>query len=653
MIAVIPPTAMEAPNVIEGTASGSICPDISGELWPAPTRGAEAGLLKGWLVPDPSAPDEMPEVALEIPGFGIEIVVADIIMVDQGVCPAGSRMFRWIPPKALADGLLRQVRAWHLRTGKELAGSPAQLPALGSPAPASGTQGAPLQRWMRGLAGQVGAAVAQELADGLWVAAQGKALSLRFELLPIDTPCNRPRHGVRLLTDIGSGRLDLHFRSAPLMPAAGMRVPVSIECWLAAATEAAMQARAELWLTARRDMAFVPLRRIRRHRIFRRPSLLDGELLLTEEEAAEPELWLTLSVADVPGVCALPPVIGDAAPLSRARMEDSRLESSFSALAEMVRLHGQADAESHALLPLGPPPAGAALRVHAAAAATGHPFTQVIVPVYNGDIVVRDCLRALRRAATGPSEVVVVDDGSRSYTAEMLREEVAGDPLFRLHRRDINRGYTKSINEGVLVSDAPWVVILNSDTIVSHGWLDRLHAAARARPRTGMVGPLSNAATWQSIPMAKRADGSWSANDTIRPDHVERVQALLSQVSERAYPEFHVLNGFATLIAREVFDTVGLYDEDAFPIGYGEETDLCLRARRAGFRLTVADDCFVFHHKSVTFGANRQRLTRAGGFEMTNKHLGVNTAALEAAMQSQPSLVRLRARMADLLAELD
>jgi GT2 family glycosyltransferase len=499
----------------------------------------------------------------------------------------------------------------------------------------------------------VGAAIAQELADGLWVAGTGQALSLRYELLPVRTPRGQLRHGVRLLTDTGSGHLDLHFRPAAPMPVAGARVPVSIECWLAVATEAAVQAQAELWLTARRDAAFTPLRRIRRHRIFRRPSLLEGELLLTEEEAAEPGLWLTLSVADARGVCALQPVIGEIGPLSTARMEDSRLEGSFDALVEMVRLHGQADAKSHELLPPVPPPAGAALPCPTVAAEAGHPFTQVILPVYNGDTVVRECLRALRHAATGPCEVIVVDDGSRSYTAEMLHQEVAGDRLFRLHRRDINRGYTKSINEGVLLSTAPWVVVLNSDTIVSHGWLDRLHDAARARPGTGMAGPLSNAATWQSIPMAKRADGSWSTNDAIRPGDVERVQSLLSQVSERAYPEFHVLNGFATLIAREVFDTVGLYDEDAFPIGYGEETDLCLRARRAGFRLTVADDCFVYHHKSVTFGANRQHLTRAGGFEMTNKHLGVNTAALEAAMQSCAPMVRLRARMADLLAELD
>jgi GT2 family glycosyltransferase len=248
--------------------------------------------------------------------------------------------------------------------------------------------------------------------------------------------------------------------------------------------------------------------------------------------------------------------------------------------------------------------------------------------------------------------VLVIDDGSRAFTAELVSAEIAADERFTLLRRDINRGYTKSVNEGVMLTTAPWVVILNSDTLLPAGWLTRLHAAVRARPGTGMAGPLSNAATWQSIPDAKRPDGSWSTNDLINPEDVGRVQALLDAESERAYPEFPVLNGFCTLISRAVFATVGLYDEDAFPMGYGEETDLCLRARRAGFRLTVADDAFVYHHKSVSFGsANRARLTRAGGFEMTNKHLGANIAALEQSMQAQDALQRLRTRMRARLGE--
>ncbi|MDB5377026.1 MAG: bifunctional methyltransferase/glycosyl transferase, partial [Rubritepida sp.] len=298
----------------------------------------------------------------------------------------------------------------------------------------------------------------------------------------------------------------------------------------------------------------------------------------------------------------------------------------------------------------GPDPAP---RLPAPAAGGAHPFTQIVLPVYNGGHEVPACHRALSAAATGPMQVVVVDDGSRGLTAEMLREEAARDPRLVLHRRDVNRGYTKSINEGVALTGADWLVVLNSDTVVPRGWLDRLHAAARARPGAGMVGPVSNAASWQSLPAVKRPDGSWSTNDAIRPEHLDRMQALLDGATERAYPDFPLLNGFCTLISREVFDRVGGYDEEAFPMGYGEETDLCLRARSAGFRLIVADDCFVFHHKSVSFGAGRTDLTRAGGLEMTNKHPGVVIPVLERMMQESAVLGRLRGRLASIAELLD
>lgn len=621
--------AMPAPDGTAGAAAGALLPG-GGDGPP--------GLLRGWLAPDPLAPEESPEVGLEIPGFGIAVVAAEETPSPADGAPPGARGFRWQAPPP-PDGRARALHAWHLATGRELSGSPMLLPAgtAASAAPAP-----PLSRWPQGLAGRIGAASARPLAEGLRVAGFEGAARLRYALLLAEAPDGPPQRGVRLLAEGGTGRIDVHFR-LPAPPPPGGAVPVAVRAWLPVATEPLAQAQAELWLSVREGDGMRPLRRLRRHRVLRTPAALTAELATTKEEAAA-ELWLTLSVADAHGISALPPVLG-APPPPPAPTEDARLVAGFAHLAGLIRQHGGPEAPALGLLPTScraTPPAPAV--------ATGrHPFTQVIVPVHNGDVVVRDCLRALRAAATGPCQVIVVDDGSRDHTAELLRRETEGDPLFRLIRREQNRGYTKSVNEGVMLADAPWLVVLNSDTLVPPGWLDRLHAAARARPGTGMVGPLSNAASWQSIPETRRPDGSWSTNDAIGPEDLPRIQALLDRVSERAYPEFPVLNGFATLISREVFAAVGLYDEDAFPMGYGEETDLCLRARRAGFRLAVADDCFVYHRKSVSFGAGRARLSRAGNLELANKHPGINTAALERAMQSSPPLARLRLRVAALL----
>jgi GT2 family glycosyltransferase len=616
-----------------------------GAVWRGP---GEATMLQGWVMPEAEAA----EIGIEIEGQGVSIVVADGLAMPGDGLPEGARLFTWHLPAKLGGTL--HLRAWNLDTGTELAGSPLRLDL---PPPAEPpAAGAPLSLWPEGLAGHAGTSAPFGIANGLWIAAAPPVRSLRYEMTTLGeaSATRAGARGVRLLADAVSPRIEAHFEQSGTPPAPGIKAGITLRAWLPEATQPNLQAQCEIWLTRREGGTFRPLRRLRRSRIFRRPSEVSAELILTEEEAAAGPFWLTVAVLGARGLSCLPPAIDQTAHHGPARMEDARLEASFGALAELIRLHGEAGATAHPLLPPTALPAAPFPAVKAEAATAGHPFTQIVLPVYNGDAVVRDCLRSLRANDDSAFQVLVVDDGSRGFTAEMLRDEVAGDPRFLLHRRDTNRGYTKSINEGVMLTTAPWVVVLNSDVLVPAGWLDRLHAAVRARPGTGMAGPLSNAATWQSIPDVKRADMGWATNDSIEPRHLARVQAMLAGVSQRDYPEFPVLNGFCTLIAREVFDRVGLYDEDAFPMGYGEETDLCLRARRAGFRLTLADDCFVYHHKSISFGAaGRSPLTRAGGLEMTNKHLGANIAALERQMQTCKPLLRLRALMTDLVAELD
>jgi GT2 family glycosyltransferase len=616
------------------------------------TEGGGARLT-GCVMSEARAPHEAPEVAIQVPGLGLRTLVAWAAAADDAAQIDGGYSFVWQLPPALHDGARRELRVWNLATGFELAGSPIACGRAAVEAPVAVDESA-LSRWDAPLAGHVRSGEPVELATGLWVMAEPPARSLRYELAfgEITSGEAAPERGIRIIADAPSGRIALHYPLDRLLPDQGEESPVLVQvcAWLPQATQRAMQAQAELWLLVFREGHFEKLRRLRRVRIFRRPSLITAQLTLTAEDRATGALWLGIEALNARGLGAMPPRLALPVESAATGMEDHRLHGAFDALSELVRVHGEATQESHPLLPAMPPPAG---RAEPVVHGDAHPFTQIILPVYNGDDIVRGCLRALQSAATGPFEVLIVDDGSRGFTTEMLRQQIAGDARFVLHRRDTNRGYTKSINEAVAMARAPWVVVLNSDTVVPHGWLDRLHAAARARPGTGMVGPLSNAATWQSIPEVKRPDGTWSVNDAIGPEHLDAIQRLLDEVSTREYPEFPVLNGFCTLIARAVFDRVGGYDEEAFPMGYGEETDLCLRARRAGYRLTLADDAFVYHHKSLSFGAaGRSPLTRAGGLEMTNKHLGVNIAALERMMQACPALVRVRARMLDRLREI-
>ncbi|MFN4016080.1 MAG: glycosyltransferase family 2 protein [Reyranella sp.] len=270
----------------------------------------------------------------------------------------------------------------------------------------------------------------------------------------------------------------------------------------------------------------------------------------------------------------------------------------------------------------------------------------IVICVYNAIEETLDCLESIARNTSLPHTVTIIDDKSGDTTRLQLRSYVRGKPWIRLIENEKNLGYTKSANIGMSRSTAEWVVLLNSDTIVTPGWLEGMFEAAEAHPKAAMIGPVSNAASWQSVPELHDVKGGWSSNplpEGVRPEDVSR---LVSSLSVRQFPQATLLNGFCTLMKREVIEQVGFLDEAAFPMGYGEENDLCLRVRKAGYTLVVADHVYVYHVKSASFGsARRAELSKRGTAQLALKHPEVDMKAVQREMAELTSLTELRKRL--------
>lgn len=274
------------------------------------------------------------------------------------------------------------------------------------------------------------------------------------------------------------------------------------------------------------------------------------------------------------------------------------------------------------------------------------PFVQIVVPVFNAGADVDDLVQSLLRHGDGPFELLFADDQSEPWTAQRLDRWMQQDPRIRLLRNDTNLGYTRNINRALQSTVASHVVLLNSDTVVTEGWLGRLFEAMAAAPGVAGVGPLSNAASWQSIPLAREAGGAWAINPLVAGVDIDRMAAAVAALSELAFPEFPLLNGFCTLFRREALESVGWFDDETFPEGYGEENDLCLRLARAGWTLRVADHAYVYHKKSKSFGpVRRKRLTGAAGKALQAKHPSIDISLLENTMRGSEPINRLRSRL--------
>ena len=244
----------------------------------------------------------------------------------------------------------------------------------------------------------------------------------------------------------------------------------------------------------------------------------------------------------------------------------------------------------------------------------------VVVCVHNALEYVQRCLESVLSRSTVKFRVVIVNDGSDPPTTEWLRGRSSRVDSVDLIETHGPIGYTRAANLGLRATQADRVVLLNSDTIVPRLWLEGLLECMASDDKIGIVGPLSNAASWQSVPERVDKSGGWAVNALPQGYNVDEFAELVLGISERQFPRVPFLNGFCLLISRAVIDQIGYLDEESFPRGYGEENDYCIRAHDAGFLLAIADHCFVYHAKSKSFGTSaRDELAKAGRIALHKK----------------------------------
>jgi len=218
----------------------------------------------------------------------------------------------------------------------------------------------------------------------------------------------------------------------------------------------------------------------------------------------------------------------------------------------------------------------------------------IIIPIFNAYGETRACLESVVRHTSPQNSVLLVDDASSDPRITGLLAEYAGrNANIRCFRMPQNSGFVAATNWGMSHSSSD-VVLLNSDTIVTAGWLGRLSDCLNSNPKAGIASPLSNNAFILSFP---RNNFRNELPLKVSPDDYA---AVLAGASLREYPEIPSAVGFCMAIRRAVIQTIGLFDS-IFLDGYGEEVDFSYRAKAAGFTIVCADDTFVYHKGSASF----------------------------------------------------
>jgi GT2 family glycosyltransferase/glycosyltransferase involved in cell wall biosynthesis len=231
----------------------------------------------------------------------------------------------------------------------------------------------------------------------------------------------------------------------------------------------------------------------------------------------------------------------------------------------------------------------------------------IIIPVFNAYAAVRQCLDSVFKYTSIEAKLIIINDDSTDERMQpMLEMAVANRPNVQLITNEKNLGYTATINKGINLASEDDVVLLNSDTSVGPRWLQNLRVAAYHDLDIGTVTAISDNSGAFSVPSMGQANDFpvW-----LQPEEIIRV---ISSHSKIIYPETPTGSGFCLYIRRELLTDIGLFDQEAFPRGYGEENDFCMRAIRAGWRHIVDDRTLVYHVRSASFQGEKQALYKPG-----------------------------------------
>jgi GT2 family glycosyltransferase len=227
------------------------------------------------------------------------------------------------------------------------------------------------------------------------------------------------------------------------------------------------------------------------------------------------------------------------------------------------------------------------------------PLISCVVVNWNRRELLRACLDSLARQDYPSVEIIVVDNGSTDGSVELCRSGLRM-PV-NLIRNSENRGFCAANNQGIAAARGEFVALLNNDAEAEPGFLSALVRVFDGRADVGMAA--SKIVVWEDPGLIDKAghliypDGQNRGRGTGERDHGQ-----FDRIEEVLWPD-----GCAAMYRKSMVDQIGGFDEDFF--AYGDDAELGLRARIAGWTCLYTPRAVARHHRGSTLGlASLRRL---------------------------------------------
>lgn len=256
----------------------------------------------------------------------------------------------------------------------------------------------------------------------------------------------------------------------------------------------------------------------------------------------------------------------------------------------------------------------------------------VVIPVYNAAEELACCLDSVLESVPAVTEIVIIDDASPDRaTRDLLdRWRQAAPRSWKFLAHTENRGFVETANLGMRQTRND-VVLLNSDTVVTPGWLQGLQTCLASDPLIATATPWTNNGEIASMPLFCQVNPV--------PPNLPAVAEIIANTGLPGYPELPTAVGFCMAVSRRAIDRAGLFDHELFGKGYGEENDFSMRVAGLGMRNVLCDNVYVAHLGGRSFGPTGLQPDEASMKRLLLRHPGY-LQIVQAFIEADPLLAR-------------
>lgn len=267
------------------------------------------------------------------------------------------------------------------------------------------------------------------------------------------------------------------------------------------------------------------------------------------------------------------------------------------------------------------------------------PQLSILIVGYNTKDLVADCLRGLYEHTQGVDFEVLFVDCSDDGSAQMLARDF---PQVRVIDNKENLGFGRGNNFVAKHACGDRILLLNPDTLVNDNAIGELNTFADSQPDAGAWGGLTILPDGRIDPGCQQTGpGLWYALYRLFGLKSLGTGGLPEDATQPG--EVAVLSGAYMMVRREVWEHLGGFDESFFM--YCEETDLCMRIKRASYRLWMNPNSRITHlvGSGASDSPNRMLAMCKGAMHMDRKHFGSLHVCCEGLLRWVHSLTRYAA----------